>query len=174
MASSSEITFVLGGARSGKSVYAEGLTASYAGTPVYIATATAGDAEMAERIQRHQARRGARWRTVEAPLALAEAIAREAGPRTPVLVDCLTLWMSNLLLADRDLAAEGERLVAALGRGRGHIVLVSNEVGLGIVPDHPLARRFRDEAGRLHQTVAAAADRVVLMVAGLPQVLKQS
>lgn len=164
---------VLGGARSGKSAYAEGMTASYAGTPVYIATATVDDAEMAERIRHHQVRRGAHWRTVEVPLALAEAVSCEAGPERPVLVDCLSLWLSNLLLADRDPAVEGERLIAALSRRHGHVVLVSNEVGLGIVPDNPLARRFRDEAGCLHQAIAKVADRVVFMVAGLPQVIKQ-
>lgn len=165
-------TLILGGARSGKSAYAESLFDGVPGTPVYLATATAGDDEMAERIRRHRARRGDRWRTVEDPLDLAGALDRDSGPESPILVDCLTLWLSNLMAADRDVDAETARLVSALGRTRGPVVLVSNEVGHGIVPDNALARRFRDEAGRLHQAVAGIADRVVFVVAGLPRILK--
>jgi len=127
---------------------------------------------MADRIRHHRGRRGAHWRTHEEPLALAEALRRVARPDRPVLVDCLTLWLSNVMLADRDVVAEAAALVSALPRLDGPVVLVSNEVGQGIVPDNALARRFRDEAGRLHQAVAAVAQRVVFVVAGLPMVLK--
>ena len=136
---------------------------------MYVATAQAFDDEMRTRIAEHRARRAAGWRTVEAPLALLDAL-RGAG-NAPVLVDCLTLWLSNLLLADADLDAAEAALDAALGRA-APTVLVSNEVGLGIVPDNALARRFRDHAGRLHQRLAARADRVVLTVAGLPLFMK--
>jgi adenosylcobinamide kinase/adenosylcobinamide-phosphate guanylyltransferase len=127
---------------------------------------------MAERIRRHRERRDGRWTTREAPLALVEALIEAARANRPVLVDCLTLWLSNLMLAGRDIAAERVHLVGTLSGLAGPIVLVSNEVGLGIVPDNALARRFLDEAGRLNQAVAAVADRVVLLAAGLPLVLK--
>lgn len=166
-------TLVLGGARSGKSSYAERLAEGAADSCVYLATAAAGDAEMAERIARHRARRGRRWRTHEEPLALAEALAAVAEPGVVVLVDCLTLWLSNVMATDLDVENECGRLVAALPRLRGPAIFVSNEVGLGIVPDNALARRFRDEAGRLNQAVAAAAQSVVFLAAGLPLVLKQ-
>lgn len=169
------VTLVLGGARSGKSRYAESLVEGEPGDCIYIATAeagTAGDAEMADRIRRHRARRGARWRTLEEPLALAEALAPAAGPGCAVLVDCLTLWLANLMAAGRDVDGETENLVAALAGVRGAVVLVSNEVGHGIVPENALARAFRDHAGALHQAVAAASDRVVMVTAGLPLVLK--
>ena len=165
-------TLVLGGARSGKSLYAEKLIEGQGGACVYLATGQAGDQEMAERIRRHRARRGKRWRTVEEPLDVAGALRREAGPNSAILVDCLTLWLSNLIAAGRDTEAETSRLVAALADPGGPVVLVSNEVGLGLVPDHALSRRFRDDSGRVHQVVAAAADRVVFMVAGLPQIVK--
>jgi adenosylcobinamide kinase/adenosylcobinamide-phosphate guanylyltransferase len=166
------ITLILGGARSGKSRYAEALIAGAASSATYIATAEPGDAEMAARIADHRARRGAFWRTVEAPLDLAAAITDHAAAGRPVLVDCLTLWLSNLLLADRIIAHEGEILCGALRGAAGPVVLVANEVGLGLVPETPLGRRFRDEAGRLNQQVAALADRVVFIAAGLPLVLK--
>ena len=169
MPSASRLTLVLGGARSGKSRYAEALITRLPPPWVYVATAQAFDDEMRTRIAEHRARRAAGWRTVEAPLALADAL-RDAG-NAPVLVDCLTLWLSNLLLADADLDAAEAALDAALGRA-APTVLVSNEVGLGIVPDNALARRFRDLAGRLHQRLAARADRVVLTVAGLPLFMK--
>lgn len=172
MTSPCDVTLILGGARSGKSALAERLITAYGGAPVYVATATAGDAEMAARIQAHQSRRGATWRTVEEPLDLAGVIARESTPQSPLLVDCLTLWITNMLIDNIDIEHETARLIAALGERRGPIVLVSNEVGQGIVPDNALARRFRDEAGRLHQRVAAAADRVLFVVAGLAQTLK--
>jgi len=170
-ARAARVTLVLGGARSGKSAHAERLVAALRVPALYVATATAGDAEMAARIAAHQARRGEEWTTQEAPLDLAAAIA--AADR-PVLVDCLTLWVSNLMHAGGDVAAEGERLVAALAASRQPVVLVANEVGLGIVPDNPLARAFRDLAGRLNQRIAAAADRVVFVAAGLPLTLKDS
>ncbi len=164
------LVLVLGGARSGKSVHAEALVREHPRPWLYIATAQALDDEMRERIELHRQRRGRSWETVEAPLRLAEAVA-DAGGRA-LLVDCLTLWLSNHLLAGNDLEAEAGRLEAALDRRRGPIVLVANEVGLGIVPDNALARRFRDAAGRLNQRFAAVADDVVLMVAGLPMKVK--
>lgn len=159
---------VLGGARSGKSRYAEALADQ--GRKVYVATAEPGDAEMAERIACHQARRGTGWTTVEAPLDIVAVLENEA--ETFVLVDCITLWLSNLLGAGREVAPEVEGLAAVLPRRHGTTVLVSNEVGLGIVPDNELARRFRDEAGLAHQRLAQACDEVVLMVVGLPMKLK--
>lgn len=161
------LVLVLGGARSGKSTFAERRAAAHAPPWTYIATAQALDEEMRDRIAVHRARRDTRWRTVEAPHALAEAIA-ETPDHTPLLVDCLTLWLSNRLLADADLACERAALVEALAARSGLTLVVSNEVGLGIVPDNALARRFRDEAGFLNQSVAAVADEVHLMVAGLP------
>jgi adenosylcobinamide kinase/adenosylcobinamide-phosphate guanylyltransferase len=166
------LTFVLGGARSGKSRYAEALIEAAASEALYLATAEPLDAEMAARIAAHRARRGPRWTTREEPLALAETLASVARPGRPVLVDCLTLWLSNMILAGRDVAAEIDALAVALPRLAGPAVLVANEVGLGIVPENDLARRFRDHAGRLNQSVAACADRVVFMAAGLPLVLK--
>jgi adenosylcobinamide kinase/adenosylcobinamide-phosphate guanylyltransferase len=165
-------TLVLGGARSGKSRLAEGLCESQSGPCVYLATGQAHDPEMAERIAAHQARRGGRWETLEAPLDLVPALRTAASPGRAVLVDCLTLWLSNLLHAERDAQAEGAALAQALPRLQGPVVLVSNEVGLGIVPDNALARRFRDLAGRLHQEVAAACEQVVFTAAGLPLTLK--
>jgi len=167
-------TLVLGGARSGKSRHAEALVESQPGDCIYIATAEAWDAEMVERISRHQQQRGSRWRTVEAPLDLVETLGRVAGPGRAVLVDCLTLWLSNLMHADRDIAAETDRLVRWLAAPAGPVVLVSNEVGLGIVPDNALARAFRDHAGRLHQAVAAVVPSVVFVAAGLPLTLKSA
>jgi adenosylcobinamide kinase / adenosylcobinamide-phosphate guanylyltransferase len=170
------ITFVLGGARAGKSAYAESLIAAAlkpGQSAIYVATAEARDAEMAERIAIHRARRGPSWQTQEAPLALAETLRSLARPDRPILVDCLTLWVSNLLGAGHDIGRETERLVSALRQIDGPVILVSNEVGLGIVPDNALARAFRDHAGRLHQAVAAAADRVVFVAAGLPLILKE-
>jgi adenosylcobinamide kinase/adenosylcobinamide-phosphate guanylyltransferase len=163
---------VIGGQRSGKSRYAEGLVVASGLAPVYVATAAAGDGEMATRIAMHRARRGANWRTVEEPLDLAAALLRESGPGFHVLADCLTVWLSNVMGAERDVAAETDGLVAALARVTGPVVLVSNEVGLGIVPDNALARRFADELGILNQRLAEAVDRVVLVAAGLPLVLK--
>jgi adenosylcobinamide kinase/adenosylcobinamide-phosphate guanylyltransferase len=164
------ITLVLGGARSGKSAHAEALIG--ARPALYIATAQSFDSEMNERIREHQARRGPNLQTIEEPLDLAGVlIAHGSGP-SPILVDCLTLWLTNVLLAERDVPAEIARLCAALPGVSAPLLLVSNEVGLGIVPDNALARTFRDHAGRLNQQVAALASRVTFMAAGLPLQLK--
>jgi adenosylcobinamide kinase/adenosylcobinamide-phosphate guanylyltransferase len=163
---------VLGGARSGKSRHAQARAEALDGELVFVATGQAYDEEMADRIARHQADRGPRWRTVEAPIELARAIEALACPGTVLMVDCLTLWASNLIFADRDPETETARLVAAICAARGPVILVSNEVGLGIVPDNALARRFRDVAGRINQVVAACADEVVFIAAGLPLTLK--
>jgi adenosylcobinamide kinase/adenosylcobinamide-phosphate guanylyltransferase len=161
-------TLVLGGARSGKSRYAEALLAA-ANPRTYLATAEPGDAEMTERIRRHREQRGPAWATREAPIELPEAIRAETGA---LLVDCLTLWVSNLMARNRDLESAAEQLCGAIRRPGGPVVLVSNEVGLGIVPENALARAFRDHAGRLNQRVAAIADRVLFVAAGLPLALK--
>lgn len=164
------VTLVLGGARSGKSALAERLVLAHGRPPVYIATSEAWDDEMRARIADHKAQRdGQGWRTIEAPIDLPGALA--AAGDAPVLVDCLTLWLTNLMLGDHDIPAATATLLAALERP-GPTVLVANEVGLGIVPDNALARRFRDAAGRLNQQVAARADTVVFTAAGLPLVLK--
>ncbi len=168
------LTLVLGGARSGKSRYAEALIEAAPAAPIYLATAEARDEEMAERIERHRARRGARWRLVEEPLALADRLLAESRSDRAILVDCLTLWLSNLLLAGRDIDAEGAALIAALPKLSGSVVFVANEVGLGIVPENAMARIFRDQAGRLNQEIAARADRVVFVAAGLPLILKDN
>lgn len=165
-------TLILGGARSGKSQLAERLVAASGLDPVYVATAAAGDAEMAARIAEHRARRGGAWRTVEAPERLAETLAAEAGEGRAVLVDCLTLWLSNRMLAGADVEADTAALCRAASVLAGAVVFVSNEVGLGLVPENPLGRRFRDAQGRLNQAVAAVCDRVVFVAAGLPLVLK--
>ncbi|PZQ51551.1 MAG: bifunctional adenosylcobinamide kinase/adenosylcobinamide-phosphate guanylyltransferase [Rhodovulum sulfidophilum] len=168
---SPSLTLVLGGARSGKSRHGEALIAAHPAPWRYVATAEALDAEMAARIAEHRDRRDARWITTEAPRDLAGALA--AMPEgAPVLIDCLTLWLSNLLLAEADLAAETTRLVEMLAAPRGPWVAIANEVGLGIVPDNALARRFRDAAGVLNQRLAARADRVLLTVAGIPVTVK--
>jgi adenosylcobinamide kinase/adenosylcobinamide-phosphate guanylyltransferase len=170
------ITLVLGGARAGKSVYAERLIADALApgqTALYIATAEAHDDEMAERIALHRARRGAAWQTREVPLDLSDALRDASRSGQPLLVDCLTLWVSNLLGAGRDIDAAATALTDALRGLRGPAALVSNEVGLGIVPDSALARAFRDHVGRLHQSIAQVADRVVFVAAGLPLVLKE-
>lgn len=166
------LTLVLGGARSGKSRHAEALAAG-AERRVYLATAQAFDDEMRDRIARHRTQRGDGWHLVEEPFDLSGALAGAAAPCTAILVDCLTLWLSNLLLAERDIEAESDAFVAALPALPGRIILVSNEVGLGIVPDNALARRFRDAAGLLNQAVATACHRVILVTAGLPLTLKQ-
>ena len=166
------VTLVLGGARSGKSSYAERITVAHPRGCVYIATAEIGDDEMAERVRKHRARREAHWRTVEAPLDLGAAVVAETEQGAAVLVDCLTLWLSNLMAAGRDPAQETEDLVRALGQAGGPVVFVSNEVGMGIVPDNALARAFRDHAGRLNQRIAEIANSVFFVAAGLPLRLK--
>lgn len=163
------LTLILGGARSGKSARALALCPP---PRVFIATAEALDAEMADRIARHKAERGADWALVEAPLDLAGAIQAEAAPGRALLVDCLTLWLSNLMHHERDVEAETADLIAMLGEVPGFAVLVSNEVGMGLAPMNALGRAFRDEQGRLNQRVAAAADRVEFVAAGLPLTLK--
>jgi adenosylcobinamide kinase/adenosylcobinamide-phosphate guanylyltransferase len=169
------LTLVLGGARSGKSAYAqaqaEQTAAALGARLVMIVTAQAFDTEMQARIAAHQRARGPAWRTVEAPLDLPGAL-RALAPTDIAVVDCLTLWLSNLLLAEHDVPTAVTALQAALKEMQAPLWLVSNEVGFGIVPDNALARRFRDEAGRLHQQLGAEAEQVVLTVAGLPMLLK--
>ncbi len=171
------VTLVLGGARSGKSAYAEGCVERYAerhgGARVYLATAEARDAEMAARIAAHRARRGERWTTIEEPVDLASALMRAARPGGAVVVDCLTLWLANLIERERDVDEESRNLADALVGLEGPVVLVANEVGMGIVPDNAQTRAFRDHAGRLNQRVAERAERVVFVAAGLPLVLKE-
>jgi adenosylcobinamide kinase / adenosylcobinamide-phosphate guanylyltransferase len=157
-------TLFLGGARSGKSRLAQQAAEAIEGPLAYCATAEARDGEMADRIARHQADRGPRWTTIECPLDILLAIDAE---QRPLLIDCLTLWLSNLMLGGHDVPGYGRALVEALGRRRAPLFLVSNEVGLGLVPETPLGRAFRDEQGRLNQMVAAAADRVIFVAAGL-------
>ena len=166
------IELVIGGARSGKSSYAERRARECGPAVTYVATCEARDDEMAERIAHHRDRRPADWRTVEEPLLLADALAREAAADRCLLVDCLTLWLSNAMFAKRE--DEVEKLLAILPTLPGRILLVSNEVGWGIVPENALARRFRDEQGRLNQRIAAIADQVTLVAAGLPLTLKSA
>lgn len=165
---------ILGGARSGKSALAGRHAAESGARVIWIATAEARDEEMTERIARHRAERPPHWLTVEEPLQLAAALRRHAAADACVVVDCLTLWLTNLLLAGDAALHERESgaLLAALPALPGEIVLVANEVGLGIVPDNALARRFRDAAGRLNQSVAALSERVTFVAAGLPLALK--
>lgn len=163
---------ILGGARSGKSALAERRAAESGVEVVYVATAAEGDAEMAARIAHHRARRPGQWRTVEQPVRLAAALRAEASNRRCLIVDCLTLWLTNLLLGP-GLEPERQELLRALGDVPGRVILVSNEVGCGVVPGNELARRFADEQGRLNQAVAAVCQRVTLVAAGLPLELKQ-
>ena len=166
------LTLVLGGARSGKCRYAERLVLATGLAPVYVATAEPLDAELGARIAQHRARRGASWRTIEEPIDLVGVLLGECIPGHAVLVDCLTLWLTNLMIAKRALRAEMVRLVELLPGLRGALVLVSNEVGLGVVPSDAMARAFIDHAGWLHQRIAEQADHVVFMAAGLPLHLK--
>ena len=166
------IVLVLGGARSGKSSYAESLILGRAESALYLATSEPLDGEMTDRVRRHRERRDARWETLEEPLDLVSALLRSTRANRPVLVDCLTLWLSNLMLGERDLPAAFAAFETALAGRAAPTVVVSNEVGLGIVPDNALARAFRDQAGLLHQRIAARADRVLFMAAGLPMVVK--
>ncbi len=163
------VTLILGGARSGKSARALALTRP---PRVFLATAQALDEEMADRIAAHRAERGPDWTVVEEPLELTRALAAHAAAGRCVLVDCLTLWLSNLMAAGRDPEAEGAALAAALPALPGEVIFVSNEVGMGLTPMNALGRAFRDAQGRLNQTVAAAADRVEFVAAGLPLTLK--
>ena len=163
---------ILGGARSGKSVHAEQLVLSSGLQPVYIATSQVGDGEMQERIKLHKSRRGANWQLVEEPLSLVKAIQSVDAPNNVLLVDCLTLWLSNLMHDARTIADEVSDLVIAIPALTSKIVFVSNEVGLGIVPENALARKFCDEQGRLNQEIAAVVERVDFVAAGLPLTLK--
>lgn len=167
---SPHVTLILGGARSGKSRHAEALISRHVAPWIYIATAQAFDNEMRIRVAEHQARRNGDWRTVEAPVDLADAISRE--PTQPILVDCLTFWLTNLVLGEHDIPAAILNLQTVLDQRQKPIVLVSNEIGLGIVPKTPLGRSFRDEAGRLNQQMATLAGQVLFMIAGLPMTLK--
>ena len=162
---------VTGGARSGKSRYAEQRTRELGSAPVYIATAEAFDAEMADRIAQHQQRRGPEWQTINAPLDLSQAL-READGRGPCLVDCLTIWLNNLIFHERDIAAATQALISVIHKRMDPVILVTNEVGSGIVPENALARRFRDEAGRMNQTMAEAVDEVYVSISGIPLKLK--
>lgn len=163
---------VIGGARSGKSRYAQSLAETSGKTPVLIATAAAGDAEMAQRIVRHRTERGAHWRVVEEEVNVAEALRREAEADKLVVVDCLTLWLSNLMLGSKDIEAHCEALAQLVPALSGPVIFVSNEVGLGIVPESALGREFRDAQGRLNQTLGSVCEAVVLVAAGLPLRLK--
>jgi adenosylcobinamide kinase / adenosylcobinamide-phosphate guanylyltransferase len=165
------IVLITGGARSGKSRRAEARARAAAGPPVYIATAEALDEEMAERIARHRARRGSEWIEREAPLDLVPALIETDGGGAR-LIDCLTLWLSNLLHAERDWAKSLTQLADSLSRQRSPVIMVTNEVGLGVVPDNALARAYRDAAGVMNQTMAEVADEVEFVVAGLPMKLK--
>jgi len=169
------VTLVLGGARSGKTRHGMTLAEQYRATglqTIYVATAEPHDDEMRDRINLHKQERDALWTTIDAPLNLAATISAHSSTKTCLLVDCLTLWATNLLLGNNDIKAETSKLLMQLNTASGPVILVSNEVGLGIVPDNALARRFRDIAGRLNHDVAAAADRVIFVAAGLPLVLK--
>ncbi|MEM1229955.1 MAG: bifunctional adenosylcobinamide kinase/adenosylcobinamide-phosphate guanylyltransferase [Pseudomonadota bacterium] len=170
--SDASCTLILGGARSGKSRYGQHLAEASGLALRYLATAEALDTEMASRIERHQAERDARWQTVEAPLALAAAIGANSTPGQFVLVDCLTLWLSNVMHAQRSVDVETRALVTALSEAPGPVALIANEVGLGLVPETPLGRAFRDAQGLLNQTLAAHCDRVLFVAAGLPLTLK--
>ncbi|WP_294353222.1 bifunctional adenosylcobinamide kinase/adenosylcobinamide-phosphate guanylyltransferase [uncultured Sphingomonas sp.] len=172
MSAQARTTLVLGGARSGKSRHAQAIAEASADRRIFVATAQAFDGEMAERIAMHQRDRDVSWRTIEAPVDLPGVIVAEAGSGRVLLVDCLTLWLSNLLLAEADLEAASDALVGAIQRAEANIVFVSNEVGFGIVPDNALARLFRDAAGRLNQRLAGVCDAVELVVAGLPLRIK--
>ena len=171
-ATSPGAVLVLGGARSGKSAFAERLVVETGLSRHYIATGRAFDDEMRDRIARHRDDRGDGWETHEEPLALAETILAVARPDRAVLVDCLTLWVTNLMLEERDMGVAFAKLAKAIEAASGRIVFVSNEVGLGIVPDNRMARAFRDHAGRLHQQVAAIVPQVYFIAAGLPLKMK--
>jgi adenosylcobinamide kinase/adenosylcobinamide-phosphate guanylyltransferase len=178
-------TFILGGARSGKSAYAETLAAATGKEVIYVATAQAGDGEMAARIARHRQQRDSAWTTIEEPLALGALVEKWSAPDRVILIDCLTIWLSNLLFSeDKNYPDIGEiippacfheqreRFLQALEQASGDVILVSNEVGMGVIPQGAISRWFVDEAGRMNQSVAAKCDRALLIAAGLPLVLK--
>lgn len=172
MSGNGRVTFVLGGARSGKSRFAEDMAFQTGLERHYLATSQIFDDEMRERVQLHRQQRDAEWVTHEEPLQLAETLTTIQSPQRVVLIDCLTLWLTNLMMAERDVVAESQSLVEGLAGLRGHFIFVSNEVGLGIVPENRMARQFRDHAGRLHQMLAAKADDVFFVAAGLPLKMK--
>jgi adenosylcobinamide kinase/adenosylcobinamide-phosphate guanylyltransferase len=172
---SNKIYFITGGARSGKSAFAEKLASELAGKRAYLATAQALDPEMAARIEKHRKDRGLAWDTYEEPLAVAELLKKLSGRYDVVLLDCLTLWLSNVIAhtnGDDVVSFRSEELVSAIKDFSGGCIIVSNEVGLGIVPDNPLARKFRDFAGILNQRVAQTADEVYFTAAGIPIKIK--
>lgn len=162
-----QIQFVLGGARSGKSAHAEGLAEAAGNAPVYIATAEIFDSEMESRIALHRERRGPHWQLVEAPIALPEAITAADNDGSVLLIDCLSVWITNILVHDHDTDAATDALVSALSACRGTVILVASETGLGIIPENKLSRRFRDANGRLNQAVAALANEVFFVAAGI-------
>lgn len=164
------ICFILGGAKSGKSQYAEQLVMQHAAPWIYLATGRAWDEEMRHKISLHQKRRGKGWVTLEEAIDISAVI--NQLDQQPVLIDCLTLWLTNLMMEEKDIPQETERLVKALAAYQGRVVLVSNEVGQGIVPENPLARRFVNEAGILHQRIAAIAEEFTVMQAGYPLKLR--
>jgi len=165
-------TLILGGARSGKSTYSEKLALRTQLRPVYIATAQAHDEEMSARITDHQSRRGTIWTTIEEPLALCEALSNHAAPENVILVDCLTLWLSNLMMAGENIEDEIVRLTTLIPDLAGPVVFVSNEIGMGLVPETTMGRAFRDHQGRLNQRVAQGVDSVSFIAAGYPLHLK--
>ena len=165
-------TLVLGGAASGKSLYAENLIRDIGGNPVYIATAEALDEEMQKKIALHRKRRGDQWRAVEEPLSLVDALKDHDSADAAILVDCLTLWLSNLLANGRDVVGETDKLVQALPTLSASVVCVSNELGLGVVPENVAARQFRNLHGVMNQSVAVAVEHVIFVTAGLPSILK--
>ncbi|WP_169570217.1 bifunctional adenosylcobinamide kinase/adenosylcobinamide-phosphate guanylyltransferase [Sneathiella limimaris] len=167
-----DLTLILGGARSGKSRFAEQLARDTNLDRVYLATSQVFDSEMEVRVKKHKTDRGDDWLTIEEPLALIETLQKACAPNRVILVDCLTLWITNLMMAEADIEAAFEDLVVALPNLDGTILFVSNEVGQGIVPDNAMARAFRDHAGFLHQRLAASCDHVYFVTAGLPQKLK--
>lgn len=168
----SRTTLILGGARSGKSAYAEKLVLSVQLRPVYIATAQAQDDEMRLRISHHQSRRGTDWTTIEEPLALCEKLLNHANPKNAIVVECLTLWLSNLMMAGSNIEEEISRLINLIPNLAGPVVFVSNEIGMGLVPETAMGREFRDHQGRLNQQVALVADTVQFIAAGYPLSLK--
>lgn len=166
-----KLTLVLGGAASGKSHFAESLAKQGGDCPTYIATANVYDDEMADKVAAHRAMRGAQWHTIEEPVHVAAAI-NAAPAHQPILIDCATLWLTNLVLGDLDLADHSNALIAAARTSANPVIIVSNEVGQGIVPDNALSRRFRNAQGRLNRQIAAEADLVIAVMAGLPLTLK--